>query len=422
MVVAAAIVARYALKDDKATIHYETMAVERGNVVAKVTATGTVSATVTVQVGSQVSGRLQAIFVDYNAPVTKGMLLAKLDPQMFQAALAQANASLTAARGSNAKAMANATNTRLQFERAQELAAKNMIAQADVDSARASMLTAQADVQSTLGQIAQASANVKQATINLNYTDILSPVDGTVISRNVDVGQTVAASLQAPVLFTIAEDLRKMQVDTSVSEADVGKLEPNMAATFTVDAYPGMPFKGTVRQIRNAPVTVQNVVTYDAVIDVANPELKLKPGMTATVTFIYADRSNVLRVSNASLRFKPPTEALGSAEAEGSARGRRGGANGGGMGGPNPAHSGGGRGRFGEKDPSRKVVWVLRDQTRLERVVLKTGVSDGTNTEVLEGSLNEGDQVVTGSTVSGGASKSTPKASPASTAGMRRIL
>ena len=267
------------------TLHYDTVKVDTGRIVAKVTATGTVSALVTVQVGSQVSGRIQYLYVDFNAPVKKGQLIAKIDPQLFEAATEQARANLGAAQGNLTKAKAQAVDADRQYRRSRALVARQLIAQAEVDTAQTNAEVAIAQVEAAKGSVAQAQAALHQAQINLAYTDIVSPTNGVVISRNVDVGQTVAASLQAPILFLIAEDLAKMQVDSSVAEADVGKLRANMPATFTVDAYPGERFTGTVRQIRNAPQAVQNVVTYDAVIDVDNSALKLKPGMTANITF-----------------------------------------------------------------------------------------------------------------------------------------
>ena len=267
------------------------------------------------------------------------------------------------------------------------------------------------------GSLAQAKAALSQAQVNLSMTSILSPTDGTVISRSVDVGQTVAASLSAPTLFVIAKDLREMQVDTSVAEADVGRLSPGMPATFTVDAFPGERFKGKVRQIRNAPQTVQNVVTYDAVIDVDNPDLKLRPGMTANVTFVAAEKDDVLRVPNAAMRFRPAPEifaALGmpapAAAREGASRAR--GAAGPGPGGPAagggspPAggaprggsaaggtwrpHTGAGR---GDGPSDKRTVWVLRDG-RPQVVPIRIGMSDGSTTEVVEGDLHEGDSLI----------------------------
>jgi HlyD family secretion protein len=228
--------------------------------------------------------------------------------------------------------------------------------------------------------VEQAKASLQQAEVNLAYTNIISPTSGIVISRNVDVGQTVAASLQAPTIFVIAEDLAKMQVDTSVAEADVGRLRAGMEATFTVDAYPSETFKGVVRQIRNAPQTVQNVVTYDAVIDVDNPDLRLKPGMTANVTFVYGEKDDVLRVPNAAMRFRPPPDLLaqsGAAPAGG-----------------NRAKSGAGEGTRQPSTPDRRTVWVLREE-KPSPVRIRIGISDGSFTEVVEGEIKAGDVVIT---------------------------
>jgi HlyD family secretion protein len=387
----------------------ETAKLERGRIVAKVTASGTLSAIVTVQVGSQVSGRVAALHADFNSAVRKGDLIAEIDPQLFQAAVDQASANLMAAQGNLARARAQAADAGRQAERARQLAAQKLVAQADLDTAQANADAAAASVQAAEGTVAQARAALSQARVNLAYTDIRSPTSGTVISRNVDVGQTVAASLQAPTIFVIAEDLAKMQVDTSVAEADVGRLRDGMAATFTVDAYPAQVFRGTVRQIRNAPTTVQNVVTYDAVVDVANPELKLKPGMTANVTFVYAEKDDVLKVPNAALRFKPPPgfggEANGRPAAPAGGAGKAAPAGSGGQapaeGGARPAGQaaggGPGAGRAGVEARDRRTVWVLRD-SKPTPVRIRTGISDGSVTEVLEGELQAGDQVVTDAT------------------------
>jgi HlyD family secretion protein len=351
---------------------FRTVTVDRGPIVARVTATGTLSAIVTVQVGSQVSGRIARLFVDFNAAVTKGQVIATIDPQLFEAAVEQARANLMAADGNLARARAQAADAARQAARAQQLATRQLVAAAERDTAEATAEAASAGVRAAEGTQAQARAALNQARINLAYTTIVSPTDGVVISRNVDVGQTVAASLQAPTLFVIAEDLRQMQVDTNVAEADVGRLQAGMPAVFTVDAYPSDRFRGTVRQIRNAPQTVQNVVTYDAVIDVANPALKLKPGMTANVTFVYADRAQALRVPNAALRFRPPADTLPLAGA--------------GAGRP--------RGDAELLAPiARRELWVLRGgQPR--RVAVETGVTDGRTTEVLSGELAVGDEVI----------------------------
>jgi HlyD family secretion protein len=372
---------------EDAAARFESAPVERRRVTSKVVATGTVSALVTVQVGSQVSGRIQEIAADFNSQVKKGQVIARIDPQLFQAALERARANATVARANLQRARVEAENTRRQAERARALREQKYIAQSELDTAEANAQSSQAQVASAEASLAQAQAAVNEAEVNLRYTTIVSPTDGIVISRSVDVGQTVAASLQAPTLFTIAEDLRKMQVNTSVAESDVGRLEPGMRATFTVDAWPGVSFEGTVRQIRNAATTVQNVVTYDAVIDVSNPDLKLKPGMTANVTFITGERDNVLAVPNTALRFRPPVPE--GAQAQG-AQGQRP------QGQAGVGGSGQGRGTgSGQALPAdAKRVWVLREG-RPAPVRIRTGLSDGTVTEVVEGELKEGDAVLT---------------------------
>ncbi len=341
---------------------------DRGSVVAKVTATGTLSAIVTVQVGSQVSGRIAALHADYNSKVAKGQLIAWIDPELFQAAVDQARANSAAAQGTLAKSKAQALDAARQSVRSKALLEGKLVAQADYDTAQSSADAAEAQVKASEGSLAQARAELRRAEVNLAYTRIVSPISGIVISRSVDVGQTVAASLQAPTLFTIAEDLAKMQVDTSVGEADVGRLRAGMPATFTVDAYPGEVFQGTVRQIRNSATTVQNVVTYDAVVDVANPELKLKPGMTANVTFVYAHEQDVLRLPNAALRFKLPAGSAASVDRSAGA--------------PPPSGQG------------TRTVWALR-AGRPTAVPIRPGISDGSVTEIAEGDLRAGDRVVT---------------------------
>jgi HlyD family secretion protein len=399
---------RYQRAKAGSALRFVTSKVDRGRIVAKVTASGTLSAIVTVQVGSQVSGRLQKILVDYNSPVHKGELIAKLDPQLFDATHEQARANFSAAKANLTKAQVQAVDAERQFKRAQGLADRKLIAPADLDTAQATADVARAAVDAAKSAVEQARASLHQAEVNLAYTNIFSPTDGVVISRNVDVGQTVAASLQAPTLFVIAEDLRKMQVDTWVAEADIGPLQGGMRATFTVDAYPGERFRGKVRQVRNAPQTQQNVVTYDAVIDVDNSALKLRPGMTANVTFITAERDNALRVPNAALRFRPSGEVralAGLGPAEGAATpaaGRSAGP---------PAPDGsrsrrrpGAGGPRGEQADER-TVWVLTGG-KPSPVTLPTGVSDGSMTEVLDGGLKEGDLVIT--EVTGGSDPAGP--------------
>jgi len=390
---------------------FETVAIDRGPITAKVTATGTLSALVTVQVGTQVSGRIKEILVDFNSPVKKGQVIARIEPALFQAAMESARANYLAAQGSIAKLEAQAENAKLQYDRAEQLFERKAIAQADLDTARATMRAANGDVVAAKGNMEQAKAALNQAKVNLDYTTILSPTTGVVISRSVDVGQTVAASLSAPTLFLIAEDLTKMQVDTSVAEADIGKLKPEMDATFTVDAYPSRTFKGKIRQIRNAPQTQQNVVTYDAVIDVSNPGLELRPGMTANVTFIYDHRDSALRVANAALRFQPPPELARAAWGGGGGPGQKGG----GQRGPGSGEGGGrrmgggrpGGGGGGGETPDRRMLWVLRGATPTP-VRVRAGVSDGTNTEIETTELHEGDHVVTDAEMPGSENKTPP--------------
>lgn len=407
-------------------VQWETTAVDRGRIVARVTATGILSALVTVQVGSQVSGRVQQLFVDFNSPVKKGQIIAKIDPQLFQASLEQARANFAAAQGTLLKAKVQANQAEIDFKRQQNLAERKLVAPADFDTAKSNLDAAKAQIAVNLGNLQQAKAALNQARVNLAYTTIISPTDGVVISRSVDVGQTVAASLAAPTIFIIAEDLRKMQVDTSVAEADVGKLSAGMDATFVVDAYPGERFKGKVRQIRNAAQTLQNVVTYDAVIDVDNSELKLRPGMTANVNFVFANRENVLRVPNAALRFRPSPEVFtalkldpkrartGDDAAGGKPPTGWGAKAPGGMGARQRAGMGGGA--AGTDDtPDRKAVWVLSGVVpRSTRI--KTGTTDGSKTEVVEGELAEGDQVITDATLTD-AGKSSSPALPGAPAG-----
>lgn len=364
------------------TVSYETIAADRGPVVARVTASGTLSALVTVQVGSQVSGRIQSLYADFNSRVKRGQLIARIDPQLFEAAVEQARANLQAAEGNLVKAKAQAEDADRQAKRQRTLADQKLVAVADAETAESTAAAARASVAASEGSVAQARAALNQAQVNLGYTSIVSPTDGVVISRNVDVGQTVAAGLQVATLFTIAEDLKRMQVDTSVSEADVGKLREGMAATFTVDAFPGEKFVGKVRQIRNAATTVQNVVTYDAVIDVGNPDLRLRPGMTANVTFVWADRKDVLRVPNAALRFRPPADLLGGADSR-----------------PGKPKDPLAAGDAAMRPPdagdalSRRVIWRLA-AGKPQAVKLQVGVTDGTVTEVLSGDLSPGDACI----------------------------
>ncbi|MEY2439267.1 MAG: HlyD family secretion protein [Verrucomicrobiota bacterium] len=350
---------------------YQTTTVTRGPIIQAVTATGTLNPVVTVQVGSQVSGNIQKLFADFNSQVKAGDLVAQIDPVLFQATVTQAEGDLASAQAALELARLNATRT-------QSLVAKQNSAQADLDQATATLHQAEANVKIKQGALDKARADLEHCAIR-------SPVDGVVISRNVDVGQTVAASLQAPVIFAIANDLSKMQIDANVAEADVGVVTNDQTVDFTVDAYPTRTFHGQVVQVRNAPITVQNVVTYDTVIGVNNADLKLKPGMTGNVSIIIAHRDDAVKVSNAALRFRPP---------EGSSEGKAS------PGAPTASRSPGGGSRprdaAARERRVERTVYVLPAGARQPKAVqVKTGISDSISTEVTEG-LKEGDRVVTG--------------------------
>lgn len=363
---------------------YRTVQAERGDVIAKVSATGSLSALVTVDVGSQVSGRIQSLHADFNTQVRKGQLIARIDPALYEAAVAQARANLLSAQASLERAVVQADEARRQATRAQQIFDQKLISENDRDAAVTGSRAADASVSQARAEVERTRSALAQAQTNLRYTDIIAPTDGIVISRAVNVGQTVAASLQAPVLFTIAQDLREMEVQANIAESDIGRLKPGMKASFTVDAYPGSPFEGSIREIRNAPQIVQSVVTYVAVIDVRNGDLRLKPGMTASVNIVTDERRGVLRVPNAALRFQPPAE---SSQGGGGARPR--GGDGAAPGGA--ATAGTRRGGAGERE---RAVWVLRD-ARPVRVPVKTGLTDGAFTEITGGELREGEAIIT---------------------------
>ena len=365
---------------------YITVAAQRGNVTQVVSATGTLQAVITVQVSSQVSGTIDKLYADFNSRVKAGQAVARLNQDKFSAAVDQAKANLLAAQSNLAKARVTVEDTKRTLERNRELMKRQLIAQSELDTTQTAYDAAVAQVEVNKAQAAQAQAALNLSSVDLGNTVIRSPVDGLVISRNVDVGQTVAASLQAPILFTIANDLSKMEVHTSVDEADVGKIWEGQEVTFTVDAFPTRRFRGKVFQVRNAPTTVQNVVTYDAVVRIDNKELLLKPGMTANVEFLVSRKENVLRVPNMALRFKPPEEKqdaqeiLRQANRAAAAAGRR--------------RAGGGRARSGEAKDGRWVrIYVLKELVA-QPMEVRLGITDGSNTEVIEGGIEEGSQVI----------------------------
>ncbi len=411
---------------------WRTQAVDRGAVEVTVSATGTIQPVEKVEVGSQASGTLSWLGADFNDRVRKGQVIAQLEPSSYRTAVAQSEANLARAQAAFSEASRN-------FERSRELKERNVIAQVDLDAAEAAFDQRKAEVK-------QAQASLQSARVNLGYTTITSPIDGVIIARAVDIGQTVAASLSAPKLFQIAGDLTRMQVETKIDEADIGRVAPGLSATFTVDAFPEDTFEGTVRQVRLEPLIEQNVVTYTTVIDVSNPELKLKPGMTANVTIRIEKKDDVLRVPNAALRFRPPetpgkggstgggartagasaTAAGGAggaqaAAGEGRPRGRRpGGAGGDSTGarrGPAEGHqensaSGGAGGAGGAPDGKRQMVYTLGAEGKLEPRRVATGITDGTHTELRSRELAEGALVVTGAMPKKGQAAGTGTAPP----------
>jgi HlyD family secretion protein len=359
--------------------NYQTATITRGPITQAVTATGTLNPVVNVQVGSQVSGNIAKLFADFNSEVKAGQVVAQIDPALFQATVTQTE-------GDRANAQAALELARINAKRTQELFAKKTSSQADVDQAVATLHQAEANVKIKQGALDKAKAD-------LEHCAITSPIDGVVISRSVDVGQTVAASLQAPVIFAIANDLTKMQIDSNVAEADVGVVKIDQNVDFTVDAFPMQTFHGKVVQVRNAPITVQNVVTYDTVIGVRNPDLKLKPGMTANVSITIAHKDDALQIKNAALRYRPPDATPVEIRRTGTSRAGR---------------PGEGRSSTAREAPAERTVYVLPGgASRPRPVQIKTGISDGIMTEVLDG-LKEGDRVVTAELTSTAAAPSAP--------------
>jgi HlyD family secretion protein len=412
--VLAGLFAAFGLNRSAQAQHF-TAKVERGDIHDVVDATGTINAVITVQVGSQVSGTIAKLNVDFNSRVHKGDIVALIDPALFQGALLQASADLdnakanvVAAKANLEKAKATSLQTKADYDRTALLTRDKITSQQQLDLAKANYDSANAAVGAAAANVTQAEAQVSQkaaaltvAQTNLNYTVIRSPIDGTVVARNVDVGQTVAASLQAPTIFTIAQDLTKMLVYTKTDESDVGNIKPGKPVTFKVDAFPKDTFHGVVSQVRMNPTTVQSVVTYDTIIEFANPELKLFPGMTAYVTIPVATVQNVLKVPNTALRYKPP---MGPEEIlavykqygiEGSERQQAG---------DDPAVPGRGPQAGGENQnlpraprAENAVVWKLRGDNTMEPVKVSLGITDHAYTQVtalINGELKDGDALI----------------------------
>lgn len=336
---------------------YKTALVDRGPIAATVTATGTVNPVISVQVGSQVTGKIKALYADFNSVVTKGQVIAQIDPLPYQARVNQARATLRNAQGTLVKAQAALAQRKLELDRMDTLRRQEFVPQSDLDLARTNFRDAAAQVEVAQAQVDQAQATLSNAELDLGYTTIYSPVDGIVVSRNVDVGQTVVSSFQPPTLFVIAQDLTRMEVHANVSESDIGGVVEGKEAEFTVDAYPKEPFKGMITQVRNSPLSIQNVVTYDVVVGANNQDLRLKPGMTANVTIVTARKDDALRVPNAALRFKPPGAPI---------------------------------------EKKKMALWTLGGDGQPQAVPVKPGIADQQFTEILEGQVREGDRVIVG--------------------------
>nr|WP_274703207.1 efflux RND transporter periplasmic adaptor subunit [Acetomicrobium hydrogeniformans] len=341
----------------KEGVNYDMAPVERRDISSFVTAIGNVSAVTTVEVGTQVSGTIREIYADYNSIVNKGQIIALIDPTTFEAQVEQAKANLMQAKAGLQRAQATLADAKRNLDRQKMLWERDLIARSDLDSAQTNYDLAVAGVSEADANVLQAQASLKKVETDLGYTRIYSPVDGIVVSRDVDAGQTVAASFQTPTLFTIAQDLTKMQIETNVDEADIGNVREGLEVTFTVDAYPNAVFSGRIKQVRIASSVVENVVTYPVIIDVSNPDLMLKPGMTANVTIITDKKENVLAVPSAAFRYRP------SAYEGELLRGR--------------------------------VLWVLEEGRPLP-VQVETGITDGAYVEIKSDDLKEGDRVIIG--------------------------
>jgi HlyD family secretion protein len=408
------LVAAVFLRGRRATTRYLTVAVDRGDIVDVVGATGVLQAVITVQVGSQVSGTISELHADFNSRVTKGQVIARLEQSAFLARLNQAQANVASARANVDRSQAAIDDAKQKYDRALELSKQDLVPQSDLESARATYQSSLAQHQANKAAVKQAEAALHQAQVDLDHTVITAPVDGVVLARNVDVGQTVAASFQAPVLFVIANDLAHMQVNASIDEADIGRVRAGEDVTFTVDAFPEQEFRGRLEQIRLQPITTQNVVTYNTIISVENPRLRLMPGMTATVSVIVRSRTNALRVPSAALRFRPEGYAsqrgatqrgagggaAGAGGFAGAGRTRSGAAAAGG--GTRERRQGGldrgassGEGPDGTGNGRPGLVFVLGSDGQPKATPVKLGISDGRFVEVVDG-VSEGARVVTG--------------------------
>lgn len=401
LAVTASVAAYYRTTGDDQAAQLVTASATRGDVVQLVEATGKLEAVTTVQVGTQVSGSIVSLHADFNSQVRKGQVVARLDPSVLQAQVEQAQATVARLGADVERSRIQVDDAEVKFRRAQELFARGLIPATDLETAETTARQAQASLKAAQAQVVQSQASLNQSKVNLSHTVIAAPVDGIVISRNVDVGQTVAASMSAPTLFVIAKDLTAMQVNASIDEADIGRIQQGQRVTFTVDAYPKDTFTGTVSQVRLNPVVSQNVVSYVTMIDVPNKDLKLKPGMTANVSVEVARADNVVRVPNATLRFVPSEEMLATVVRH-DQRGR--------------AESARAERPVGETprrpaDQTMARVWALQEG-QLRPIRVRTGISDGAVTAIVEGELAADATIVTGVSSSATAASSQPASSP----------
>ncbi len=365
----------------KVPVRYRTASVELGSIMSVVTATGTINPITTVQVGSQVSGMIESLHADFNSKVKAGQVVARIDPFPYRARRDQAEANLANAKASLTKARIDLAQRKREMDRAKALVGQQFVSQNEVDIALTAHEGAVAQIKLAEAAVKQAAAALEAAELDLKYTVIRSPVEGVVISRQVEVGQRITANFSIPTLFLIAEDVTKMQVDTNVSEADIGGITEGEDAAFSVDAYPGEVFQGKVRQVRNAPINIQNVVTYDVVVEVDNPNFRLKPGMTANVSIIVAQRNDVLKIPNAALRFTPLVGSRGPAPSATSSSAPLSGAQ-------QPVAD--------VHDRRAKLVWKLNENGDPESTTVQVGISDGISTEANSGDVKEGDHLIVG--------------------------
>lgn len=388
VIIAIAAVTGYFFYKRTPEIRYKTAKIEHGTIASTVAATGNLSAVTTVQVGTQVSGTIQKLYADFNSRVKKGQAIAEIDPSLFNASVEQSQGNFLSADANLQKARVTLADAERTLLRNKKLLADGIISQSDYDVTETALQSAKASVKAAEGSVAQSRGALMQSRTNLRYSVIRSPVDGVVISRAVDVGQTVAASFSTPTLFTIAKDLTKMQIEVSVDEADISRIVLDQKASFTVDSYPEQTFRGKVVQIRSAPVITQNVVTYVVVVNVDNSDMKLKPGMTANVSIEVAKKDDVLKLPPAALRFKPKTKGdeaktRGSGEKNGASMQR-----------PTTGAGTPGSGKPGSrKGGNGQQVYILKDN-KPAAVTIKTGIANNSSIELVEGTLKEGDEVI----------------------------